>query len=131
MSIKFGEKPILECSSQGDKRFSAFFAHIRSKDNYSIETLYQGFKIFKGGPTGLQVGLSIREAKGRRPLNIEAAHQYYSDLWDIYFEENPELLDVIMQYNGFSDVFGQSGRCCQAEEIFRIHQAELLRRENE
>lgn len=129
--LAFGTKPILECSSQGDKRFSAFFAHIRSKDNYTIETLYQSFKVFRGGPTGMQTGLSISHAKGRRPLNKEAAHQYYSDLWDIYFKENPELLDVIMQYNGFSDVFGQFGSCCQAQEIFRIHQAELLRRENE
>ena len=107
--------------------FSAFYARIRFLQNKSIEELYQGNKIFDGGETGL----NWREAKGRKAINQELVHKYYSHYWDLYFQENPELLKVIMNYNGFSDVFGQQGHACQAEEIFRIHQHEIMRIENE
>ena len=125
--LRFGEKPFLECSSQGDKRFSAFYARIRFLQNKSIEELYQGNKIFDGGETGL----NWKDAKGRKSTNQEQVHKYYSHYWDLYFQENPELLNVIMKYNGFSDVFGQTGHACQAEEIYRIHQSEMIRLQNE
>ena len=124
--LRFGEEPFLEVSSKGDKRFSAFYARIRFLQNKSIEELYQGIKIFDGGETGL----NWREAKGRKATNQEQAHKYYSHYWDLYFQENPELLKVIMQYNGFSDIFGQEGHCCQAQEIWRIYQAEQMRIES-
>ena len=111
--LKFGEEPFLECSSKGDKRFSAFYAKWRGK---SIEDRYQAAKVFEDGSTGL----SWKEAKGKKPVNAEVVRGYYSALWDHYFEENPELLEVIKQYNGFSDIFGQEGHACQAEEIYRI-----------
>lgn len=44
--IKHGEPPYLECSSKGDKRFSAFYARLKSKDNRPIEDLYQSHKFF-------------------------------------------------------------------------------------
>ena len=116
--IIFGQEPVLECSSRGDKRFSAFYARIRRRNNQSIEELYQGYKLFPG----MVQGLSTKEAKGKYPINMEACREFYSLLWDEYFRENPELLEVIRQYNGFSDIFGQPGRVCQAEEIYRIHQ---------
>ena len=114
--IKHGSAPYLECSSKGDQRFSAFFARIRSLNNQSIEDLYQGFKIFEGGETRL----SWREAKGRVALNQIAATKYYAELWDIYIEENPHLLQVLKDANGLSDIFGQAGSCCQATELWRI-----------
>jgi hypothetical protein len=114
--IKHGNTPILECSSKGDKRFSAFYARIKARQNKSIEELYQAFKIFEDGSTGLP----WRKAKGRVAVNAEEAAKFYSKLWDEYIEENPHLKDVIMSYEGFSDIFGQKGSCCQATEIFRI-----------
>lgn len=120
--IKVGTEPFLECSSKGDKRFSAFYARIKSRGNKSIEELYQEYKIFKDESGKLITGLSWREAKGKAPINIQDCKRYYSNLWDLYFSENPELLDVIKKYNGFSDIFGQPGRCCQALEIYRIRQ---------
>lgn len=114
--VVFGTDPILECSSKGDKRFSAFYACIKRRNNQSIETLYQGFKLFPG----MIQGLSIKEAKGKQPINIAACREFYSILWDEFFKENPSLLTVIRDYNGFSDIFGQIGRACQAEEIYRI-----------
>ena len=65
-------------------------------------------------------GLSIKEAKGKFPINMEACKEFYSQCWDEYFYNNPDLYDLINQYNGFSDIFGQKGRVCQAEEIYRI-----------
>lgn len=113
--IKHGEAPFLECSSKGDKRFSAFSAYVR-RHGGTIENLYQGAKVFEDGRTGL----SWREAKGLNPVNREYCTLLYSYLWDVYFEENPQLFEVVEFFNGFSDVFGQAGRCCQATEIFRI-----------
>jgi hypothetical protein len=117
--LKFGEEPFLECSSKGDKRFSAFYARLKRKDKKSIEELYQSGKLFEDGSTNL----SWKEAKGRQPINMHFCRLHYKRLWDWYFEENPELKEVIKQYNGFTDIFGQEGHCCQAEEIYRIRYA--------
>lgn len=119
--ISVGKAPILECSSKGDRRFSALYARIRWRGNKSIEELYQARKMFEG----CQSGFSFKEAKGRLPLNIEDCHAFYSQLWDEYFDENPDLLLEISQYNGFSDIFGQPGRACQAIEIYRIAKERL------
>lgn len=118
--IKHGVSPFHECSSKGDKRFSAFYARIRSKDNYSIETLYQSFKVFDDGHGGLITGLSIFYAKGRKALNQELASKYYHELWETYITENPELLKVLKEASGLSDMFGQPGSCCQATSLWLI-----------
>lgn len=117
--IRHGEPPFLECSSRGDKRFSAFYARIKAEGNKTIEQLYQGYKIIyiDGKPTS---GLSIKEAKGKRASNSGQAALFYSRLWDKYIEENPELLSVLQQASGLSDIFGQEGHCCQATELWRI-----------
>ena len=114
--IRVGFEPFLECSSRGDKRFSAFYARIKSKGFKSIEELYQAKKVFADHSTGL----SPKAAKGRKAINMPECMAYYSELWDLYFEENPELLEVIKNYNGFCDMFGRPGCQCQAKEIYRI-----------
>ncbi len=113
---RIGEEPFLECSSKGDKRFSAFYARIKKRNNLTIEAIYQSSKIFQDGSTGL----SISEAKGKKAVNQEEVAILYGHLWDEYFIENKDLIDVILQYKGFSDIFGQEGHCCQAKEIYRI-----------
>jgi len=127
--LKFGEEPYLECSSRGDRRFSAFYAKVKPYKSHnfvhSIEEGYQGFKIFEDGRTGL----SWKEAKGKKPVNIEECRKYYSDVWDLYFQQNPDLIDVILEYRGFSDMFGQKGHACQAEEVYRIYNASRMARE--
>ncbi len=60
--IQHGAAPFLECSSRGDRRFSAFAARIKRRANKSIEEIYQGAKRFEDGSTGL----TWREAKGKR-----------------------------------------------------------------
>jgi hypothetical protein len=111
--IRHGEAPFLECSSRGDKRFSAFHAKVNGK---SIEDHYQAAKVFEDGATGL----SWKEAKGKKAVNQEECAALYSKLWDQYIVENPHLLEVLKKVSGLSDMFGQKGHCCQATELWRI-----------
>ncbi len=111
--VKHGKAPYLECSSTGDKRFSAFWAKV---NGLTIERQYQAAKIFEDGSTGLHWKL----AKGRHPVNYEEVRKLYSDLWDQYIRENPDLLFVIRAASGFSDKYGTPGGVCQATELWRI-----------
>lgn len=113
--VKIGKYPMLECSSKGDKRFSAFYARIRKLGGKSIEELYQGAKIFEDGSTGL----SPREAKGKKAVNMEYCAKLYDELWELYLNENPELIDVLKKYEGYSDMFGKPGCQCQALSIYK------------
>ena len=116
--MRFGTRPFLECSSHGDKRFSAFYAKV---DGRSIEDIYQSSKVFEDGTTGLL----WREAKGRTPVNVKEVRELYSKLWDRYINEHPELIDVLKNANGLSDKFGKFGSACQAEELWRIRNEAL------
>lgn len=120
--IRHGEPPFLECSSKGDKRFSAFYARIRGRGNRSIEEIYQAAKVFKDGATGLP----IDEAKGLRPVNAEEVRQLYSVLWDEYMQENPGLIPRLLAFEGLSDIFGKPGSVCQATELWRIRRDWIL-----
>lgn len=119
--IKFGNPPYLECSSRGDKRFSAFYARIKRRGNRTIEEIFQAAKIING-----ESGLSIKEAKGKKAENQKEVAILYSRLWDEYIEENPELLEVIRNASGLSDIFGQNGHCCQATELWRIRNSPFI-----
>lgn len=116
--IKHGKPPYLECSSKGDKRFSAFYARIMAKDNKSIEELYQAAKIFEDGSTNL----SWREAKGKRAKNQEYLSKYYDSLWIEYILENKYLIKVLINASGLSDMFGQTGHNCQATTLWNIRE---------
>lgn len=118
--IRHGVAPFLECSSRGDKRFSAFFAHVVRYGD-TIENIYQGKKVFPDGSTGLD----WRAAKGRRAVNQEECAAWYSHLWDQYIFETPPLIAVLRDASGLSDMFGQPGHCCQATELWRIRNASL------
>lgn len=111
--IRHGEPPYLECSSRGDKRFSAFYAKVNGR---TIEEQYQAAKVFEDGRSGL----TWKEAKGKVAVNQEYCRRLYSALWDQYIDENPELLDVLKNAAGLSDIFGQPGHACQATELWRI-----------
>ena len=113
--IRHGNPPYLECSSRGDRRFSAFYAKV---DGISIESHYQSAKVFDDGSTGLD----WRDAKGHRPVNIKEVRELYSRLWDQYIAEHPELVEVLAAATGLSDMFGQEGHACQATELWRIKQ---------
>ena len=116
--IRHGTSPFLECSSRGDKRFSAFCAILNGA---SIETQYQAAKVFEDGTTNL----NWRQAKGKRAVNMKEVSALYSQLWDQYIEEHPELLEVLITQSGLSDMFGRPGCNCQATELWRIRNKAL------
>jgi hypothetical protein len=119
--IRHGEHPFLECSSDGDRRFSAFFARIRGRGGKTIEEIYQAAKVFRNGDTGLP----IDEAKGFRPVNVKECAELYATLWDEYIAENPRLLQPLLHARGLSDRFGRKGGVCQATELWRIRNQTL------
>lgn len=119
--IRHGTAPFLECSSRGDKRFSAFYARPSSLGGKSIEEAYQGMKQFADGTTGL----SWRQAKGRQATNAQACVDAYSKWWQEYIEENLHLLQVLIEATGLSDVFGQQGHVCQATVLWEIRNKSL------
>ena len=114
--IRHGDPPYLECSSKGDRRFSAFYARV---DGLTIEEQYQAAKRFADGSTGLH----WRAAKGRHAVNAAECAQRYSQLWDQYMAAHPELLTAVRAASGLSDRFGQPGHVCQATELWRIRGA--------
>lgn len=116
--IRIGQAPYLECSSRGDKRFSAFYARINGK---SIEERYQAAKVFEDGSTSL----SIKDAKGRRAINQVYLDKHYEDLWRVYLDSNPDLYDVLREASGLSDIFGQKGHVCQALTLWKLREEVL------
>ena len=114
--IKVGKEPYLECSSKGDKRFSAMYAKIKAYNNKTIEEIYQESKVFTDGKTGL----SVKEAKKRKATNMNEVAELYEKLWELYLKENPELIEELLKYNGYTDIFGKEGCQCQAKSIYRI-----------
>jgi hypothetical protein len=116
--VKHGVAPFLECSSKGDKRFSAFYAKPKSLEGKSIEEAYQAAKIFADGSTGL----SWKEAKGKAPINPENCKTLYYKWWREWVAEQG-LLPILQQASGLSDMFGQEGHICQATILWDIKNA--------
>lgn len=116
--IQHGTAPFLECSSRGFRLLSAFYARIKRRGNQTIESIYQAAKVFEDGSTGL----TIKEAKGRKAVNMEEVAELYTQLWKEYIEENPQFEEVLYNATGLSDIFGQKGHVCQATELWAIKQ---------
>ena len=108
----------LECSSRGDKRFSAFYAKIKFYGSYdSIENHYQnvkrdaaGRKVGKGQPVDhIHIYGRMLDVKYLTPL--------YTMMWIKYLDEHPELVEYAQDFDEFTDMF--RGKCvnCQADVI--------------
>lgn len=105
---------ILECSSKGDKRFSALYARFHHGE--TIEHVYQHSK---RDAKGHFFGPSWRDAKGKNPsflaiggdlLSGTYRHDWYRLLWEAYFlQDDCLLLEEASRYDRFSDRFDGSG----------------------
>lgn len=117
--MRYGKEPFLECSSNGDKRFSAFYAKVNGR---SIEEQYQAAKIFDDGSTGLH----WKDAKGRRAINAEECAILYENLWRQYIFEHPELLNILKNASGLSDMFATKGSVNQAQVLWKIRNEHMI-----
>lgn len=113
MSVEVGQAPFLECSSIGDRRFSALCAKI---GGYSIEQRYQQAKMFADGSTRL----AVNQARGRPAVNAEAVALLYRELWRCYLDLNPALWRVLFHATGLRDEFGKPGHQCQAITLWEL-----------
>lgn len=115
--IQVGKPPYLECSSRGDKRFSAFYAKVGGKP---IEHIYQAAKKFK--VQGVIVsGLPWKKAKKLgKPINIDELAVLYKDLWRTYLLNNPSYINILKKASGLSDIFGQENHNCQAITLWEL-----------
>lgn len=109
-------KPVYECSSKGDKNFSAFYARINKYDKKSIEYLYQ---------VGIKGHKSIKEGKGKAPKHTHYTKRdqlmMYRLLWFYYLQENTPLISKLQQVlrDGYrlNDMFATKGGLNQATEL--------------
>lgn len=102
---------VLECSSAGDKRFSAFYAKVDLFGKYdTIENHYQSSKIFI--VDGQMQGLD--KPKGKRPacmvirnsfIDVKYLTPFYRLLWFIYLDNNPDLVTYLSRFDNFTDKF--------------------------
>ena len=112
-------KKVLECSSKGDKRFSAMFAQVKAFGVMdTIENHYQkckrdadGNPVKKGQPVNHIVLI-------RRNFSAEMLTPWYRMLWIKYLDQNPELVAHAKQFDEFTDMFRSSNMInCQADVI--------------
>ena len=112
----------LECSSNGDRRFSAFYAYTNLFGVYdSIENHYQKAKKFNNR--------TVKNPKGMEPdfievngLKIESIYltNFYNFLWTKYLDENPDLVMFASKFKNFHDIFrGKNTINCQADAIYK------------
>lgn len=92
-TFTWAKKGGYECSSNGDKRFSAF--HARMHDGRTIEHHYQcdPYPVGKGYDPG---GRNWKLGKGKKPLDPrstpESLYKGYIELWRQWAIANPHLM---------------------------------------
>jgi ribonuclease HI len=122
-------KKSLECSSDGDSRFSAFFARVTlyhpgldKPVTRSIEEWYQLSKRF-----GKIKPRTAKDGKGKSPTHLmihgvrypkHYLSQWYKLLWLKYLDESPGLVKFASQFDEFTDKFrGRRAGNCQADVV--------------
>ena len=127
-------KKVLECSSRGDKRFSAMYAKVVAFGvPDTIENHYQKCKrtaegnlVKKGQPVNHMV------LNGHR-FPVEMLTDWYRLLWIKYLDGNPVLVEYAKQFDEFTDMFrGKNTINCQADVIkdYAADRTQLLRSAN-
>lgn len=111
----------LECSSRGDRRFSALYAEVSFCKNWdTIENHYQNCKRDRYGNKagkGRKVEYVLLKNKKFSPACL--TDLYYA-LWFVYLSNHKELIPIINQYDVFTDMFRGHCKNCQADVIRKV-----------
>lgn len=113
---------ILECSSKGDKRFSALYAKVNVFGfEDTIEGHYQNSKRNKEGyivKKGMHVDTMVI-VKRNHTIKLEAKYltAYYKLLWCCYLDNNPDLVEYASKFDDYNDMFKGKAINCQADVI--------------
>lgn len=111
---------ILECSTRGDRRFSAFGAYITICGKTDcIENFYQQAKKAEDGSVagkGRAFSYFVCPFCGLEFPGEEVSN-LYKGLWIIYFNNHPELLEYAAGFDDFHDMFKGKSVNCQADVI--------------
>lgn len=128
------DKIILECSTKGDIRFSAFGAEVELfGKTATIEEHYQLAKRFVGGDGKVFTPKSIYDVKGKNNkikdkeltwivvgscvFPPEFRVEFYKLMWLKYLDQNPELLAYASRFDDYNDIFKGKSLICQADCI--------------
>lgn len=129
---------LLECSSKGDKRFSASYSKIYVNGVLdSIENHYQKSKVFKDLTNGKEVQFNdfkkVKHIQYRNEYELigfkieknffdkKYLTVWYKSLWYKYFLYNKNLINVINKYDEFNDTFAKTNTLnSQADVVKQI-----------
>lgn len=127
---------ILECSTVGDVRFSPFYAKVEIDGVLdTIENHYQTSKVLSGGiipddwrvgKSNKAIGLYIRDVV----LDTKYLTMFYNLMWYKYLMTNPDLVEVLSEYDGYSDKFSKGTRISQDRSITMFMQDRISMRES-
>lgn len=109
----------LYCDSKGDRRFSALYAVVKLSDDTTttIERYYQSVKRKADGTStrkGEHVDHIVIHGKTYPPSMLTPL---YKRLWEMYFDQNPQLLEYASQFDTFIDRFAGRAINTQAKVI--------------
>lgn len=113
---------ILECSTAGNKNFSAFGAYIDFFGKWdSIEHHYQSVKkdaLGKQVKKGQRVDhVIIFNGSLSYRLEPSCLTALYKLMWCCYLDAHPELVELAKQYDDYNDKFKGKAINCQADVI--------------
>ena len=118
---------ILECSSKGDKRFSALYAKVEV--NGIEDTIENHYQLSKRFTTlfGVIVPKVWTDAKGKapdyfevngKPFELKYLPNFYALLWVKYLDQHPELVSYARKFDDYHDIFkSKNSVVCQADVI--------------
>lgn len=118
---------VLECSTKGDRRFSAMVAKVKvGSETKTIEEHYQLSKRFKVDEM-IFIPKTKWDSKGKKDViffevlgkRYEPKYltAYFTLLWVKYLDNNPSLVKYAKGFEDFSDMFKGSSVNCQASII--------------
>lgn len=126
----------LECSTKGDKRFSALCARIEVNGKFdTIENHYQLSKLFLDVNSGKIIKFDdfkkVKRAQylndykligfeiGNKSFELYDLSYWYKSLWYKYFIKNKHLLKVIAEYDEFTDIFKKENTINSQADIIK------------